>query len=389
MDQKTLFESPPVVQQAGPQGFTVSIAVNTLCTGRVEWGFAADRLTGRATPDHRGLVEASDRCLMIPVKFPAEAQPERPVYYRVVAQSLQYASAYDLSRGDEASTPVYELRLPHPAQQRVKIAVVNDTHGFDSTVASLAARIEWLDPDLLVWNGDVCRHFNAEDDPAAILLRPGMDTAGVALGGWASSRPLLYVPGNHDVRGVRARELRELLAPGPFEGLPYHTAMRMGPLALISLDAGEDKPDGHPVFAGTAAYEPYRERQARWLPEQLDRHDIADAPFKVAFCHIPLRGRDGDNDGTTLDGHAAYAGHGASLWLPALAKREVQAVVSGHTHEWRIDRPTDEMPITQVLGGGPRMDTATVIVIDVSPAVMSLRIETIHGETLACDTWNP
>lgn len=386
MDE-SLFSSPPVVQQAGRHGFTVSIGVSRLCTGWVEWGVKADELVYSAVAAHAGLVAAGDRCLMIPVVF-GDSVPSGPaVFYRVVAQPLAYASAYDISRGDSVRTAVFKLTIPRADQARVTLAVVSDTHGSPQTMQTLAGRIEALGPDIVVWNGDVCNQFDAKDDPVAILLRPGAAGAGGLDKGWASARPLLYVPGNHDVRGSRARERPGILAPGPQPDLPYNTAIRLGPLAVIALDTGEDKPDRHPVFAGTAAYERHRERQADWLGAQLTRPEIAEAPFKVAFAHIPLRGLPGENDGTTLEGYARFSGMGAALWLPLLITAGFQAIISGHTHAWRIDEPTDGEAITQVVGGGPRLDEATVIVVEAEPSAMTIRIEDLSGRLLASRDW--
>src|SRR5690606_18650267 len=145
--------------------------------------------------------------------------------------------------------------------------------------AALHTRIAALDPDLLVWNGDTCNDFDDQDAPMQIVLNPAGDVSR----GWASERPLLFVPGNHDVRGKRARELSDGLSGWPGETeLPYNFALRLGPIALVGLDTGEDKPDAHPVFAGTAAYEPYREAQAAWLKAAVNRPDIAEAPLRIA-----------------------------------------------------------------------------------------------------------
>jgi 3',5'-cyclic AMP phosphodiesterase CpdA len=164
---------------------------------------------------------------------------------------------------------------------------------------------------VLVWNGDTpAVAFNLPADPPRVLLKQD----------WASTRQLLFVPGNHDVRGACARDIRDCLAAGPEAALPYNVAWRYGPLALLTLDTGEDKPDAHPVFAGTAAYEPYRARQAAWLREALTRPEIASAPFKVAFCHIPLHGLPKQNDGLSLKDYAEWSGDGARKWMPALCK---------------------------------------------------------------------
>ena len=166
-------------------------------------------------------------------------------------------------------------------------------------------------PEVLVWNGDTCASaFDKSADAPSVLLKPE----------WAVTRPLVFVPGNHDVRGACAREVRDCLSAGPDAALPYNVARRHGPLALVTLDTGEDKPDAHPVFAGTAAYEPYRARQAAWLREALARPEIASAPFKVAFCHIPLRGLPGQSDGLNLKDFARWSGDGARNWMPALSR---------------------------------------------------------------------
>jgi hypothetical protein len=69
------------------------------------------------------------------------------------------------------------------------------------------------------------------------------------------------------------------------------------PLAIICLDTGEDKPDAREVWGGMAAYEPYREGQKEWVQGALKEPKTASAPYLLAFCYIPLRGRPGDNDG--------------------------------------------------------------------------------------------
>ena len=196
----SIFLSPPVVQHAGEHGFAVSIAVSRLCSGRVEWGFAEDELTNTAVSSHGGLLDAHDQCLVIPVSFTAPVEAGQSVFYRVVAESLDYASPYEIARGAPVSTTVRRLKLPHGDQTSLSLVVVNDTHENSETLLALSRRVEELDPDLLVWNGDVCFDFYAGHDPVALFLQPGADETEPSGGGWASTRSLLYVSGNHDAR---------------------------------------------------------------------------------------------------------------------------------------------------------------------------------------------
>lgn len=371
-DAAPLLAGPPVVQQVATESFAVSFAVGQLATGWVEWGLSPQQLDQRAIAARAGLVQASDRALVVPVALGERGRPGRQIYYRVVAQPLRYESAYKLHRGEPVAGPTQCLTLPDPQAAGVRVAVVNDTHEHSKTVEALAARIEAVQPEVLVWNGDTRDAFNTPADVPRVLLQPG----------WASTRSLLFVPGNHDVRGACAREIRDCLAAGPDATLPYNVARRHGPLALLTLDTGEDKPDAHPVFAGTAAYEPYRVRQAAWLRAALAQPEIASAPFKVVFCHIPLRGLLKQNDGLSLQGFAFWSGDGARTWMPVLREARVPLVVSGHMHAWRVDDPDEGFPM-QVVGGGPELDSATLIVLDADAESLRVVIQDLSGKELA------
>ncbi|WP_162006646.1 metallophosphoesterase family protein [Roseimaritima sediminicola] len=386
---RPLIASPPVVQNPRSQGFGVSIAVAGLATAWVEYGFAEDDLSFTAIASHHGLVQADDQVLHVRVHHPDELPTDRPVFYRVVVQPLRYRSAYQLERGEPQETPVFALRLPDPNAKRLRVVSINDTHENAATIRRLHAKIEELDPDLLVWNGDTCNDFNAPKATEQILLNPANDLAQR----WASTRPLLFSNGNHDVRGERAREAsRSLVGCPESPDLPYNQALRFGPLAIVTLDTGEDKPDAHPVFAGTAAYEPYREQQAAWLKQVVAQPAIRSAPFKIATTHIPLRGLPGHNDGTAVDGYAYYSGFGAKLWLPTLKAAGFQAVLSGHMHRDRLDEATDQMPVLQFVGGGPKPEQATLTVVDAQRdgdrAEMNIRILDLDGNLLHQKQWN-
>ncbi len=376
---KPLISSPPVVQHPMPESFSVSVAVSGFATGWVEWGFSADQLDRVAIAHSHGLIRASDRALLVrvgPIELPSA---DSPIYYRFVVQPLAYKNAYQLQRGESQATPVFQLRLPRSDAQEITVAIVNDTHENSETLKALHQRIEELKPDVLVWNGDTCNDFDLQDDPMQIVLNPGGDVSR----GWASERPLLFVPGNHDVRGMKARQLSEGLGAWPGQSdLPYNFALRFGPLALVGLDTGEDKPDAHPVFAGTAAYEPYRESQATWLKTAVKRAEIADAKLRVAVCHIPLRGQGDDNDGMSLEGYAGFCGFGSKLWMPILREAGFRAVISGHTHRFRIDEATESEPVMQVVGGAPRPDRATLTILRATADGTELKVENLSQQPL-------
>ena len=123
-----MLAGPPVVQHLGVDGFAVSFAVAELATGWVEWGTSPERLDQRAVASRAGLVMASDRALVVHVALGESGGPGRRIYYRVVAQSLRYETAYKLHRGEPVAGPTRALTLPDSAARRIRVAVINDTH---------------------------------------------------------------------------------------------------------------------------------------------------------------------------------------------------------------------------------------------------------------------
>ncbi len=100
-----LLAGPPVVQHLRTTGFAVSFALGQLATGWVEWGLSAERLDQRAIASRAGLVQASERAMVVPVSLGRSGTPRQRIYYRVVAQPLSYETAYKLHRGEPVAGP--------------------------------------------------------------------------------------------------------------------------------------------------------------------------------------------------------------------------------------------------------------------------------------------
>lgn len=384
------FTSPPVVQT--PLGDSVSISWTTggLANCWIEWGYDR-KLTFRAKAAHHGLVELSERFHSIRIR----SIEKKCIFYRIAAQDLKYGGAYRIRTGQTIYSDIFSVNLPDADAENISLTVTNDTHAKNDLLDALIARVNTLKPDFHMWNGDICDSFNNEEQLAQICLCPGSRAKTMASRGWASSRPLLYVPGNHDVRGRHAGSLVKAMSPWPLDrddppalnrsshiAGRYCFALRHGPLALIALDTGEDKPDRHPAFAGLADYEDYRRAQKQWLLATLKRPEIKSAPFLIAACHIPLRGLKGHNDGRTLKGFAYYSGQGQAEWMKPLADANCRFVISGHTHTPRIQKPDGDCPVYQVVGGGSRANSAALIRIEADKDKLQLTIEDLKAKQI-------
>ena len=353
--------SYPVLQNPMPRGMSVVWAVapeeGKLATGWVEWG--RDENLGRTSRRAEfGLNQFSTTFLSARI---TGLEAGTTYYYRTATCQVVFRDAYNVTTEEPVYSPVYKFKTPTPNAETEKFVVINDTHEVQGTLKALMERIEEVDPEQVIWNGDLLNQFVTPKQVVDSIFCP-------QYGKFAVSRPLLFNNGNHDHRGIWARGKSDALLPwehkGLFSDLGRNFVLRNGPVALIGLDTGEDKPDAHPVFAGLAAFEPYRERQAAWLSEVLKSKKVRSAPYIIVICHIPLfDDRPGANPGDILDNFASWQRPSARMWGPFMKDAEVQLVIAAHEHAFRFDPATEDRPWAQVVGGGPELEQNTTIMI--------------------------
>lgn len=367
-----LLDSPPVLQTPTSHSIGVAWAVGGNATGWVDYGDTPE-LGKRAIASAHGLNPLSERYLSARI---TGLTPGQTVYYRVGVAPIHFKNAYNIERGEAVMGPVYQFKTTSAGPESASFACINDTHQNKTTLTKLADALAESPGDYLVWNGDVFNDIYDDNQVVEQILRP-VDRP------YAAERAVLFTGGNHDVRGPHARVLDNAVLPWTGQGpLGRSFAVRQGPLAMIGLDTGEDKPDAHPVFAGLANFEPYREAQRDWLAEVLKQEEISTAPHLVVFCHIPLRGREGDNGGNTLEGYARYCQQGQELWAPLLSEAKAALVISGHTHRYRYDKPNDDFPFAQLVGGAPQPERATLIRGTADGGTLTVTVVDLEGKEL-------
>lgn len=239
-----------------------------------------------------------------------------------------------------------ELRVLDSDARETIFCVWNDTHDVPATLAKLSELTRKQSPDFLLWNGDVVadRINRAASDISGVYLQPRGDTD-LSLG-----PPVMFVRGNHDCRGAEANRLSDYIDYP--ENRPCFS-FRSGPVAGIVLDTGEDKPDDHPELLGLGDFETLIRDQGEWLAREIEKPHLRDAPYKVVFCHIPLRWRNESSPDFKKGGYDRWSARGRKAWHASLVKWGAQIVVSGHTHERWFTPASAEFPYAQIVGGGP------------------------------------
>ena len=355
------FTTPPSLQNPAGDAMTVAIGVNGPSTAWVEYG-DTEKL-GRTASGTRGGLKPYDS---IAHQIRLEGlRPGQRCFYRVHACAIDFRNAYDIRRGEAIATEIYSFRTFDRSAKEARFAVWNDTHEQAETMAQLMKATALQPSDFHVWNGDIPNDNYREDRMAVNYLGAGGQP-------FSRETPLLFVRGNHDTRGPAARSLHR------FQDTPAgssYYSFAHGPLAGVVLDAGEDKPDTHPVYAGLGDFVAFRKQQAAWLAQELKRPHLRKARFRVAFCHIPLWWGDA--------GPASDANDPRSEWHRLLAKAKFSAIISGHTHRHALLLPDKHRPYAQLVGGGPKPEAATLIRGIATTKELTLTIANLKGEQLA------
>lgn len=354
----SLMRTPLVLMAPRADGVEAVWAVRSLSRGRVEWE-AEDGATGTAASDGWGLVPQSDGIMRVRLSGLAPGKA-----YRIRAVTTDVAS------GRAETTAWKPFRTLEPSASTSRFVVWNDTHLHDATIRKL----DDVTPgaDFLLWNGDTCNDWTSEELLIPALLHPGGRDI-------SNGRPVFVLHGNHDVRGPHAFRMQRVVATP--EGRPYF-AFRSGPVACICLHTGEDKPDTHPSFRGRVAFDGpggLRAEQTAWLAEVIRRPEMRDAPYRVVFCHIPLRWRIERTPDYDNGGYDWHSGRCREAWHSHLAAWGAQVVISGHTHETWWAPATDEVPYAQITGGGPQEAGATWIEGAAGPDELGIRIHDLSG----------
>lgn len=168
------------------------------------------------------------------------------------------------------------VRTLDPKAEVCRFSMMNDIHGNDKVYASLASGMDLKNTDFLVLNGDMVSNAKQIDTVIKHMVLPVQQQL--------ERLPLFYARGNHEGRGADFDKLYDMF---PTSTGQFYYSFRQGPAAFLVLDAGEDKPDSHHEYGGTADYDAYRQAQTQWLQNAVKEESFASAPMKICIIHIP------------------------------------------------------------------------------------------------------
>lgn len=310
-DTKPVMMQGPYLSALSETGATIVWTTDTPCHARVIFGLRGDPLSREADNAVHGLLPIGTRHVV----HLTGLEPGRAYSYQAVATRVVKMKAYWPEKGLAAESPERTFTTLDRAKPSVSFSVITDTHEDSARVKDLLKVVEGQGAEFLVHLGDAYHSLENEDQLFARWLGP----AERALAG---AKLLLFIRGNHEMRGGFARDLGDYI-PTP-EGRYYYVRDH-GPLHLIILDTGEDKSDERNVYARLNKVEPYRREEFAWLERHLatDRR-AAEAPFRVILLHQP---------------HWGWTDERGPEWTALANKGKIDLVLGGHFHRLRTVKP--------------------------------------------------
>ena len=290
-----------------------------------------------------------------------DLRPGQTYYYRVCSQEIMLYQAYKKEFGETAVSPFYTFTLPSASQKDFTALIFNDLHKQIPTLDALYGQVRDIPYDFVVFNGD-CIDDPANEKEALYHLAYLCGKVG------ASHVPAFFLRGNHEIRNAYSIGLRALF---DYVGDKTYGAFNWGDTRFVMLDCGEDKPDSTWVYYGLNDFTGLRKDQVSFLSKELNGKEFKQASKRVLLNHIPIYGN-GD----------AYEPC-PELWGSLLAKAPFNVNISAHTHQYAFHPKGslgNNFPV--IVGGGYKLDSATVMVLRKKGNEMSLRVLSAKGETL-------
>ncbi|WP_313188691.1 metallophosphoesterase family protein [Sphingobacterium siyangense] len=292
--------------------------------------------------------------------FTVEDAP-RSFRYRIKAKEVQKFDPYKIVYGQEIETPIFETKLAKNNQEQIRCLVYNDVHEEKSSYRDLIPHQDISPYDFFVLNGDSFHYVTNQQDITEKLLKP--------IEFFATGKPFIMNRGNHETRGSFARHFKRYFG---YPDNKYYQAFKRGPIFWIMLDSGEDKPDNHEVYAGTVDYDNYRKEQAQWLEKVLQSKERKSAQHTVVISHIPIFHSD-DWHGT-LNNRACFH--------PLFQKYKIDAMISGHTHQYGYYPADKDHNYSVFIGGGPKVGKRTIIDVAGNNKSLNIRMTRDDGTEL-------
>lgn len=259
-----------------------------------------------------GMIHAGDTLHKIRI---TGLEPGKRYMYRVYSRQIDVFEPYKITYSDTIVSEAHYFSTLSPGSESTRFMVFNDVHNHSDKMAYYLRNIDINNQDLWFFNGDMVDYIQNTNQ----IFTGFLDTA---VFWFAKTKPFIYVRGNHEARGMYARQFKDFF---DFKDDQFYFSFDLGPVHFVVLDCGEDKPDDNQYYYQLADYDNYRNEQLEWLKNEITSDDFRNAPFRIVLCHMPIYKQERMNYAMQF-----LADH----YGPVLEKAGIDLFISGHTHRF-------------------------------------------------------
>jgi endonuclease/exonuclease/phosphatase family metal-dependent hydrolase/predicted phosphodiesterase len=352
-----VFRTKPYLQNPFDSGITVSWFTTVPTHSWVEYGTDSSiPLKKEPIIDGQVICNTTQHRIRL-----TDLQPGVTYYYRVCSREITLYRAYKKEFGETAYSDVYTFRIPAETTEFTAL-LFNDLHKRTDVLDSLYNRVKDCAYDFVIFNGDCIDDPKNEEEAIRFLSHMNEKVH-------AEQTPVFYLRGNHEIRNAYSLRMRNLF---DYVGGKTYGAFNWGDTRFVLLDCGEDKPDSTWVYYGLNDFTGLRDEQVRFLQEELYGSPFKKATKRVLVHHIPLYGMPTDAYNPCL-----------ALWGNLLAEAPFDICLNGHTHRHSYHpKGTAGNNYPVMIGGGNRVETATVMLLQKKNHKLLLKVLNVKGGLL-------
>lgn len=352
-----IFKSVPFLQNPFNGNITISWFTTKLTHGWVEIG-ETKKLGQKRETRIGGQTVANVKHHKVKIN---NLTPGKKYYYRVASREILAYGAYNKKFGETIYSKIYSFTLPDNKSDNFTAIIFNDLHKHKKTISGLMKQVSNTDYDFVLFNGDCVDDPMKEEDATSFINFANKEVN-------ASEKPVIYIRGNHEIRGAYSVGLNDIL---DYPGGKTYGAFNWGDTRFVVLDCGEDKPDSHPVYGELNSFEQLRNDQVTFLKKEIKSKKYKKASERILIHHIPLYLKKGK-----------YAPC-KDLWEDILNKGKITVAINAHTHKFAYHKTNslgNKYPI--VVGGGYKEKGATVMILTKKKKSTTLKVLGFDGKVL-------
>ncbi|MDR2647948.1 MAG: metallophosphoesterase [Oscillospiraceae bacterium] len=270
---KVKMNTAPVVFDVGEENYAIMWHTNTKGTGSVTINVKGEEKTYWDATS--GTINSKDTLHVVKIK---KAILDEAKSYQVHSEFVLFSVGYFAIKGPKVSSESYNFKPYDPAQNVIRALSVADIHGEHSN-AEAATKVLLDDAgapaDFVILNGDISRDWLLTQNDFVdeiLVIAQKLSKSGI---------PVIYARGNHETRGQWATEMIDYF-PTDTGHLYFETSY--GPIKMLVLDTGEDKPDDHYEYAGLADFATYLAEERAWI-ENLKKDENESIQYRFTISH--------------------------------------------------------------------------------------------------------